>query len=234
MMDYYSLLNDYDRQWMNACIHETINSYGDHIVAFIPLPVARQKNYNKMMREFIGPIYYYKKIIRAERVELSNGFYDGIPPDDIDYGRRDDGQLMYAIPDDIPIFDDAMKIHGFEDWLPEMFMVFQIDGTKDRYYVRTVKKRIGQSLLLLYKYDGTTWNGIDMNDIMVVEDEDSADFDTSAPLFVKTDDTDDADSQMKAILAEKTENIDGMSIYAKAVEVKNTDDIDAVRVRYND
>lgn len=234
MMDYYSLLNEYDRKWMNDCVHETIKSYGDSIVAFIPLPVDRQKNYNRIMREFVGPIYYYKKIIRAERVELSNGYYDGIQPEDVDYGRRDDGQLMYAIPDDIPIFDDAMKIHGFENWLPEMFMVFQIDGTNDRYYVRTVKKRIGQSLLLLYKYDGTTWNGIDMNDILVVEDMDDVDLNSSSPLLVRTSDIDDIDGQMKAILAEKTDDIDGMRISAKVIETKNTDGIDKAEMVYDD
>ena len=50
-----------------------------------------------------------------------------------------------------------------------MFMVFQVDDTDDRYYVRSIKDRIGQVLLTLMRYDGTTPNGINLNDIEVIE-----------------------------------------------------------------
>lgn len=214
--DYYSLLSNHDRQWMNDCVHEVIHSYNDFIVAFIPLPVNRQPNYNKHMREFVGSIYYYKKIIRAERVEVVQGYNDSIPPEDIDYGRRDDGYLTYAIPDDIPKFDDMMNVHGFEDWLPEMFMIFQVDGTDDRYYVRSVKKRIGQSLLVLYRYDGTYPNGINLKDILVIDDEDNADISVATPLFAKTNDNDNANIDIKSSQLKKTNDNEDINI--------NTDD----------
>lgn len=196
--DYNPLLNDYDLKWMNDCVHEVLHSWHDHIIALIPLPEDRQKNFDPVMREFLGPIYFYKKILRAERVELVQSMYNGTPPDDIDYGRRDNGELMYAIPDDIPIFDDGLHVHGFENWKPDIFTIFDLnDGSGDKYYVRTIKERIGQRLLMMYRYDGTTPNGIDLKDIIVVEDEDSMNIAATCPLFRRVFDDDDVKFTVK-------------------------------------
>lgn len=169
MKEYNPMLTNFDLKFMNDCVHECIASWHNHITAYIPLPEEKQKNFNKYMREYNGPILYYKKKILAERTELANNYNDSIRQDDIDYGRRDDGTLMYSIPDEIPVYDDGDNVLKYERWRPSMFMVFQVDDTDDRYYVRSIKDRIGQVLLTLMRYDGTTPNGINLNDIEVIE-----------------------------------------------------------------
>lgn len=171
MDEYNSMLTDWDLKFMNDCVHETIMSWRDNIIAYIPLPEEKQRNFNKYMREYTGPILYYKKRILAERTELVNNYNNSIQPDDIDYGRRDDGTLMYAIPDEIPIYNNTdNSVSGYEKWRPDMFMIFQVDDSDDRYYVRSIKDRIGQVLLTIMRYDGTTPNGINLNDIEVIDD----------------------------------------------------------------
>lgn len=169
MKQYNPMLNSWDIQFMNDCVYEVIAGWNNHIIAYIPLPEDKQKNYNKYMREYNGPILYTKKTILAERVEIVNNYDDSIPPEDIDYGRRDNGTLMFAIPDEIPIYDDNMNISGYEKWRPDMFMVFQVDDSNDRYYVRSIKDRIGQVLVTIMRYDGTTPNGVNIDDIIIVD-----------------------------------------------------------------
>lgn len=211
--DYNPLINTYELQWMNDCVHEVIHSWHDHIIAYIPLPKDKQDNYDRAMREFTGAIKFYKKIIRAERVELQQSYHDSVPPKDIDYGRRDDGELIYAIPDDIPIFDDMLNVHGFENWKPDIFTIFDIDdGSGEKYYVRTVKERVGQRLLMLYRYDGTTPNGINDRDIIVYEDEDSMDFDARCPIFTHEYDDDKINIKAKGVLYERHDETENMGV----------------------
>lgn len=220
-MGYNPLLSEYDLQWMNDCIHETICSYHSTIIAYIPLPENRQPNFDKYLREFNGPILYYKKIIRAERVELVQDNTDSIPPEDIDYGRRDSGDIMYAIPDDIPIYDDHLNIHGYEKWRPDIFMVFQVNDSDDRYYVRSIRDRIGQCLLGIRKYDGVTPNGIDLKDILVIDDIDNINMDIAIPLYRKTKDEDNAGIGIDGALYRKTKDEDSSIISGSSDDNRN-------------
>lgn len=185
---YYQLLNNYDRKFMNDSIHETIFSFDNYITAFIPLPEDKQRNFDKYMREYNGAILFYKKIVLAERIELVQDYNDTTKADDIDYGRRDSGKLAYAIPDDIPIIDDHGCINGYEHYRPSQFDIFQVDESDDRYYVETVKDRIGQYVVIMHKYDGTTPNGINLKDILVLEDDDELVMEIKDPLYKRMKD----------------------------------------------
>lgn len=188
---YYQLLNNFDRQFMDDSIHETIFSFDNYITAFIPLPEDKQRNFDKLIREYTGPVLYYKKIVLAERIELVQDYNDSTRQDDIDYGRRDSGKLAYSIPNDIPIVDDYGNINGYECYRPSQFDVFKVDDSDDMYFVESVKDRIGQYVLTINKYDGTTVNGIDLNNIIVLEDDDEIVMEVKDPLYKKMVDEDE-------------------------------------------
>lgn len=188
---YYQMLNDFDRQFMGDSVHEAIFSFDNYITAFIPLPEEKQKNFDKILREFTGPVLYYKKIVLAERIEQVQDYNDSTKQDDIDYGRRDSGKLAYSIPDDIPIVDDLGNINGYENYRPSQFDIFKVDDSDDRYFVETVKDRIGQYVLTICKYDGTTPNGIDLKDMVVLDDDDELVMEVKDPLYRRMKDEED-------------------------------------------
>lgn len=159
-----TVLNSHDISFMENSVMECINQWNSSIDCVRPLPVDEQPNWNSIMLEYSGDISYTRFTIPAERKDLTNYYSDSIDPAKSAYGDRDDGTLMYAIPITIPsrdvnnnlILDDSgrMIMIAFRPHEDDLYIV-----NGDKYHVRIVKDRIGESLLVLYRLVGGTISG---------------------------------------------------------------------------
>lgn len=148
------MLNKWDIQFMEESVRGIVISWHDSITVLSPLPLEKQPNYNMYMREFTGKIEYTTRTIPAERKDLVNNQTNNMPPDEVEYGVKNAGVLLYSIPDVLPVYDDNGIQTGTERYRPTKHDIFIIDDSDDRYYLRSMRDRIGEVLITLYRFVG--------------------------------------------------------------------------------
>lgn len=150
------MLNKFDVEFMESSVRECINAWDTKLICIRPKPIKEQPNWNKLMGEYSGEVLYNEIEVPAERKDQANYYIDGISKDNGIYGLRDDGSLMYAIPLLIPDKDidgnDIMK-----QFIPDENDIWVVDNEK--YYVRMIKLRIGETLIVINKSVGGTISG---------------------------------------------------------------------------
>lgn len=153
------LLNEWDMKFMEDTVRSIVRGWYDSIKILSPLPLDQQPNYNKYMREFTGEVKYTIRVIPAEHKDLVNNQTNNIPPDEVEYGLKNAGILLYAIPDVLPIYKDGVQV-GVERYRPTKHDIFIVDDSSDRYYLRSMRDRIGEVLITLHRFVGGTPSGI--------------------------------------------------------------------------
>lgn len=153
------MLNGWDIDFMKDTVHEIITAWNTTLTVLTPLPLNQQPNYNYLMREYTGEIAYTKLVVQAERKDIVNNQTNDIRPDNLEFGEVNAGTMLYAIPDIIPVYDaNGVKI-GMRQYKPDKNDIFIIDNTDDRYYVRSMRDRMGETLVALHRYVGGTPSG---------------------------------------------------------------------------
>lgn len=184
------MLSEFDIQMMKDDVTDIIHQWRDKLTILIPLPEKYQRYYDDTMREFNGPIIFCKKVVPAERKDIVNNVTNAIPMDDINYGDKNGATLLYSIPAEIPVYDNDVVIKK-EKWKPSRHMIYAIDDSDDRYYSISIKERIGETLIILHRYDGGTPNGCqDIDDIEYINEEI---FKEDVPFSINGDADDDID-----------------------------------------
>ena len=62
------ILTPYDIEFMKSSVRDVIDQWHTTITIMQPLPVDKQPNYNKLMKEFTGDVLYETISISAERI----------------------------------------------------------------------------------------------------------------------------------------------------------------------
>lgn len=143
------MLSQWDIDFMKNSVRDIIKEWNTTITLLKPLPLDKQTNYNHIMNEFTGDILYEETVIQAERKDSINNVADSMKPTEFQYGSRDDGTLLYAIPN---------VIDGIQ-FKPAQGTIVAIDNSGDRYYIESMRDRIGETLLTLKRYVGDVPNG---------------------------------------------------------------------------
>lgn len=152
------ILNQWDHEFMKETVRDVINQWSTQLTILTPLPIDEQPNYNKLMHEYTGSVVYSKVVVPAERKDIVNNYTNNIQPDEVEYGKKNEGTLLYAIPDRIPVYVDG-RLSEMRPFKPSNDSIFTIDDSGDQYYVRYIRDRIGETLVMIYRYTGGTDSG---------------------------------------------------------------------------
>ena len=150
-----------DIEYMKNSVRDIIDQWHTTITIMQPLPIEQQVNYDVILREFTGDVLYETICISAERKDIVNNYTNDLPPDDVEYGQKNAGTMLYAIPNVIPVFDESGRQIGIRQYKPHKQAVIAIDDTTDRYRIRSMRDRIGETLIMLQRYtsDGAVPKG---------------------------------------------------------------------------
>ena len=151
-----------DIEFMKDSVRDIINQWHTTITIMQPLPLDKQPNYDKLLREFTGDVVYETIVVPAERKDIVNNQTNDLPPDDTEYGDKNAGTILYAIPNIIPVYDENNVKIGVKQFRPHKESVIAIDDTSDRYYIKAMRDRIGETLIIICRYIGNTPNGSDI------------------------------------------------------------------------
>jgi hypothetical protein len=124
-----------------------------------PLPLDKQPNYDKLLREFTGDVVYETISVPADRKDIVNNYTNDLTPDDTEYGEKNAGTILYAIPNIIPIYDENGNKVGIKQFKPHKQSVIAIDDTTDRYHIVSMRDRIGETLITIKRYIGDIPDG---------------------------------------------------------------------------
>lgn len=164
-----SMLSRADLNWMERTVRSIIKEWDTKITIYSKLPEDQQKNYNKLMREFTGGYICSKLEIDAERKDIVNNMTNDPSVDTLALGVTDDGTLLYALPNVIE--NDDGKIVQYK---PTLFDIVDI-GDGYIYYIRNIKDRIGETLITIMRFVGSTPSIIDNNGEITITDYDWGD-----------------------------------------------------------
>lgn len=141
------MLNSYDISWMEDTVRSVIREWNTSITIYSRLPMEYQTNYDKLMREFVGPMECSSKYTYAERKDMVNNNTYSYDNKSTEYGITDDGKLVYTIPDMI----DGVR------YTPHINDIATIsDGDSgDIYYISDIRNRIGEVLLTIGRFVGS-------------------------------------------------------------------------------
>ena len=139
------MLNSYDIQLMKDSVQEIIREWETKISIF-SRSLENQPNYNEYMHEFTGESICTKTIIDAERKDIVNNMTNNPEPDNTDYGKRNEGTILFAIPD---------TINGIV-YKPLISDIVTIDDSGDIYYIRSMRDRIGETLITIKRFTGNS------------------------------------------------------------------------------
>lgn len=139
------MLNSYDIAWMENTVQDIIREWETKIKIYSRLPLDEQPNYSKYMHEFTGDTYCDVIEIDAERKDIVNNMTNDPDIYEMDYGKKDNGTLLFAIPN---IFDG-------KEYKPSLHDLVTI-GDGDVYCIRNIRDRIGETLLTLLRFTGNT------------------------------------------------------------------------------
>ena len=152
------MLTQGDIQFMKDSVREVVENWNTTITLMSPLPLDKQPNYNQYLREFNGDVEYEVITVIAERKDIVNNYTNDVNPSDTKYGENDDGKYLYAVPNVLPVKNDAGKQIGVKHWRPNPESVVIIDDTEDRYEIINVRDRIGEYLITIRRHTGDTPN----------------------------------------------------------------------------
>lgn len=158
------MLTKGDIEFMKNSVRDVINQWHTTITIMQPLPLDKQPNYDGLLREFTGDISYETITISAERKDIVNNYTNDLPPDDTEYGEKNAGTILYAIPNIIPIFDSDGNQVGIKQFKPHKESVIIIDDTQDRYHIVSMRDRIGEILITIKRYIGRVPSGSNVGD----------------------------------------------------------------------
>ena len=82
-----------------------------------------------------------------------------MPPDDTEYGEKNAGTILYAIPNILPVLDSNGIQIGIRQFKPDKDAIIAIDDTEDRYYISSMRDRIGEVLITVKRYTGDIPDG---------------------------------------------------------------------------
>ena len=156
------MLTSHDIEFMKSSVREVISDWHTTIVIMQPLPLDKQPNYNKFMHEFNGDAVYETIVIQAERKDIVNNYTNNLPPDDTEYGEKNAGTILYAIPNIIPIIGENGNQIGIRPFKPHKEAVIIIDDTNDRYQISSMRDRIGEVLITVKRHMGSEPKGTEM------------------------------------------------------------------------
>ena len=135
------MLSKHDIEFMKQSIREIINEWQTTITILQPLPLSEQPNYNNIMHEFVGDVKYETIVVPAERKDLVNNQTNNLTLDTVEYGKKNAGTILYAIPNIIPVFDEDGNQIGVKSFKPNKDSIIAIDDTEDRYYIYEMHKK---------------------------------------------------------------------------------------------
>ena len=141
------MMSAYDIAWIENTVREVINEWRNRIKIYSRLPKEEQPNYNHLMHEFTGDSYCSVVDIIAERKDIVNNMTNDPDPDNLDYGRKNNGVYLYAIPDVVEVNGERKRYE------PSLFDLVTI-GDDDVYYIRSVRSRIGETLITIKRFTG--------------------------------------------------------------------------------
>lgn len=153
------ILTPYDIEYMKDTVRDIISQWHTTITIMQPLPEDKQPHYDKLMHEFTGDVLYETIVVQAERKDIVNNYTNNMPPDDTEYGEKNAGTLLYAIPNILPVCDSNGIQIGIRQFKPSRNAVVMIDDTADRYYISSMRDRIGEVLITIKRYIGDTPDG---------------------------------------------------------------------------
>lgn len=137
------MLNNHDISWMENTVREIISEWDTTINIYSRLPLDKQPNYNHLMHEFTGDSYCTMLTIQAERKDIVNNMTNDPDADNLDFGNKNLGTFLYAIPD---VLDG-------ERYLPSLHDLVTI-GDGEVYYIRNTRSRIGETLITIKRFTG--------------------------------------------------------------------------------
>ena len=153
------MLNMSDIEFMKNSVRDIIDQWHTTIVIMQPLPLDRQPNYDKLLREYNGEVLYETISVPAERKDIVNNYTNDLPPDDTEYGQKNAGTILYAIPNVVPVYDENGIKTGVRQFKPHKEAIIAIDDTPDRYHIVSMRDRIGEVLIVIKRYIGEIPNG---------------------------------------------------------------------------
>ena len=148
-----------DIEYMKNSVRDIIDQWHTTITIMQPLPLDQQPNYDKILHEFTGDILYETVLVPAERKDIVNNYTNDLPPDDTEYGEKNAGTILYAIPNIITVFDENGNKLGIRQFKPHKEAVIAIDDTDDRYHIQSMRDRIGEVLITIKRYTGNIPEG---------------------------------------------------------------------------
>lgn len=148
-----------DIEYMKNSVRDVIDQWNTSITIMQPLPIDKQPNYNPILGEFTGDVAYETISISAERKDIVNNHTNNLPEDDTEYGEKNAGTILYAIPNILPVFNHNGRQVGVRQFKPHKQAVIAIDDTDDRYYISSMRDRIGEVLITIKRYVGDIPDG---------------------------------------------------------------------------
>jgi hypothetical protein len=155
-----------DIGFMNNSVRDIINQWHTTITIMQPLPLDEQPNYDKLLHEFTGDVLYETILMPAERKDIVNNYTNDLPPDDIEYGEKNAGKILYAIPNVIPVYDENGVKIGIKQFKPHKEAIIVLDDTNDRYHIISMRDRIGEILITIKRFVGDIPDGSEIIDKM--------------------------------------------------------------------
>ena len=153
-----------DIEFMKSSVRDVIDQWHTTITIMQPLPLDKQDNYDELLCEFTGDVLYETLLVSAERKDIVNNYTNDLPPDDTEYGEKNAGTILYAIPNIIPVYDENGNKIGIRQFKPHKEAVIVIDDTNDRYHITSMRDRIGETLIVVKRYVGDVPNSSDIVD----------------------------------------------------------------------
>lgn len=172
------MLNAHDIRWMEDTVREIIGEWNTEISIYSRLSLEEQPNYNHLMKEFIGDSYCTVLTIIAERKDIVNNMTNDPDPDNLDFGRKDNGVFLYAIPDIIKVTKVTKDKDGNsineeveEKYQPTLHDIVTI-GDGEVYYIRSIRSRIGETLITIKRFTGNKPKISTVDDKVIIRDYD--------------------------------------------------------------
>lgn len=158
------MLTEYDIAYMEDTVRDVIKQWRTTITIRSPLPIDKQPNYNKYMKEYTGPMEYEERVVQAERKDIVNNYTNDIFQEFNIYGDYEKGTILYAIPNIITTEDESGE-KVITAYKPNENDIVKIDDSDNLYYVRAMRDRIGETLLVIQRYVGGTPDGMQVGNL---------------------------------------------------------------------
>lgn len=154
------MLNKFDISFMEESVQDIIHLWDTKIMIYNKSDISTQPYYNSILREFTGDILCTRLEIDAERKDLINNQTNIHQEDDIEYGIKNEGTILFAIPD----------VLNNVKYKPSQNDIITIDDSGEVYYIKSIRDRIGESLITIKRFVGNTPKIITVDDKIYIRD----------------------------------------------------------------